>query len=86
MPKPFLLLTQANCPACVRLERMLSGPLRGAYWEQIEVVRREDDERQFLALAGEYGVRSTPALVERGTGRQITGAGSLHEVRLLLGV
>ena len=83
MPKPFVLLTQEDCPACVRLERMLAGPLRGAFDAQIEVVRREDGERAFLALAEEYGVRSTPALVERETGR-LCGGESLYEVRTFL--
>lgn len=82
--RPFVLLTQPHCPQCERLERLLSGPLRGQYAEQIEIVHRGERPDDFTRLAEAHGLRSTPALVHRASGEVLVGTPGLGEVQRFL--
>lgn len=81
MIKPFLLLTQDACPNCERLKKMLAGPLRGQFDEQIEMVHRESEPERFIALAEQFELRSVPVLIRRVDGLQLKNHGSLGEVK-----
>ncbi|GGM16807.1 thioredoxin [Deinococcus aerophilus] len=78
---PFVLLTQDHCPSCERLKLMLARPLKGQFDAQIEVVHRQQQPRAFAALTESSGVRSTPALIHRSTGRVLLNTGGLGQVR-----
>lgn len=82
--RPFLLLTQNGCPACERLERMLSGPLKGQFSWRIEVVHRQQHPAAFQHLAREHGLRSTPALIHRPSGQILPSPTGLGEVQRFL--
>lgn len=79
--RPFLLLTQNDCPNCERLKKMLAGPLKGQFDSQIEQVHRQSEPEQFAMLAERFGVRSVPALIRRADGTQPRDSGSLGEVK-----
>ncbi|MFC4454784.1 thioredoxin [Deinococcus sonorensis] len=78
--RPFVLLTQDHCPACERLERMLSGPLKGQFTPQIEVVHRQRDPEEFEHLTRLHAVRSTPTLLHRPSAALLhpTGLSEVH--------
>lgn len=80
----FVLLTQDNCPNCERLKLMLAKPLRGQFDDQIETLHREERSADFEALAAEYGVQSTPVLIDRERGEVLRNAGGLGEVKNFL--
>lgn len=82
--KRFALLTQDNCPNCERLKLMLAQPLRGQFDAHIDVLHRSGHPEEFMALAREYRVQATPALIDRQFGRTLTQTGSLGEVRAFL--
>ena len=56
-------MTQDHCPKCVVLEQFLSVGLKNKYIENIEYVKREDNESLFMKLVRKHGIQSTPALV-----------------------
>lgn len=78
---PFVMLTQDDCPNCERLKLMLEKPLRGQFESQIEVVHRQQHAEAFSALTESSGVRSTPALIHRASGKVLLNTGGLGEVR-----
>lgn len=80
----FVLLTQDNCPKCERLKKMLAGPLKGAFEEQIEVVHRQEQPQTFLTLAQAHHVQSIPILIHRASHNILTSTGSLGEVQQFL--
>lgn len=83
--RPFLLLTQDDCPNCERLKKMLAGPLKGAFDEQIEVVHRQSNPERFSELAQTHQVQSLPVLVHH-SGAVLLNTSGLGEVqRFLLG-
>lgn len=57
------ILTQQNCPKCVSLKAYLDKGLGGRYNDQIDWVKREERPDEFIKLAQEHAVMSTPALV-----------------------
>ena len=61
--KKILILAQDHCPKCVVLEQFLSVGLKNKYIENIEYVKREDNESLFMKLVRKHGIQSTPALV-----------------------
>ena len=61
--KKILILTQDHCPKCVVLEQFLRVGLKNEYIENIEYVKREDNESLFMKLVRKHGIQSTPALV-----------------------
>lgn len=79
--KPFVLLTQDNCPNCDRLKKMLAGPLKSQFHDQIEVIHRQMMPEWFEELTAQHGVRSTPALIRVTDGAQVRDPGSLGEVK-----
>ena len=83
-PRSFVLLTQANCPQCARLELMLEKPLRGQFAQQIERVHRQEHPGDFARLAERHGLRSTPALLHVASGTLLLNTGSLGEVSAFL--
>ena len=82
----FVLLTQDNCPNCERLKLMLDKPLKGQFNDQIELVHREERSSDFEALVSEFGVQSTPALIDRERGEVLRNTGGLGEVKNFLSV
>ncbi|MBZ9712089.1 thioredoxin [Deinococcus multiflagellatus] len=82
--RPFVLFTQAQCPACEVLARMLALPLRGAFGDQIEVLHRQERPVDFEALAGRHGLARTPALLHRPSGELLLETGSLGTVKAFL--
>ncbi|QFP75214.1 thioredoxin [Deinococcus sp. AJ005] len=80
-PAPFVMLTQDDCPSCERLKLMLAKPLKGQFESQIEVVHRQQHAEAFFALTERSGVRSTPALIHRASGKVLLNTGGLGEVR-----
>ncbi|WP_261665207.1 thioredoxin family protein [Deinococcus sp. Marseille-Q6407] len=80
----FILLTQDHCPNCERLRLMLDKPLKGQFNDQIDVVHREQNTAEFEALTTEYGVQSTPALIDRERGAILRNTGGLGEVKNFL--
>ena len=56
-------MAQDHCPKCVVLEQFLSVGLKNKYIENIEYVKREDNESLFMKLVRKHGIQSTPALV-----------------------
>lgn len=81
--RPFILLTQDDCPNCERLKKMLSGPLKGQFDDQIEVIHRQSRLDDFTALAQAHRIQSAPALLRRG-GTLLLNTGGLGEVRAFL--
>jgi hypothetical protein len=81
--RPFILLTQDNCPNCERLKRMLAGPLKGVFDAQIEVIHRQFQAERFMKLVDEYGIQTTPALLKVG-GSVLLNTSSLGDVRTFL--
>lgn len=81
---PFVLLTQDDCPNCERLKLMLEKPLKGQFDAQIEVLHRQRHPEAFAALTESSGVRSTPALIHRASGKVLLNTGGLGEVRSFL--
>lgn len=75
------MLTQDDCPSCERLKLMLAKPLKGQFESQIEVVHRQQHAEAFFALTERSGVRSTPALIHRASGKVLLNTGGLGEVR-----
>ena len=61
--KKIQILTQDHCPKCSVLEQFLSVGLKNKYKENIEYVKREDNETLFMKLVRKHGIQSTPALV-----------------------
>ncbi len=82
--RPFLLLTQDHCSSCERLKKMLAGPLRGQFDDQIEVVHRQTRSAAFEQLATQYSLRSVPALIRRADGAQLRETGGLGLVKEFL--
>ena len=80
----FVLLTQDNCPNCERLKLMLARPLKGQFDSQIVTVHREQNATEFGALTEQYGVQSTPALIDRERGEVLRNTGGLGEVKNFL--
>lgn len=81
--QPFVLLTQADCPNCVRLERMLAGPLKNAYSDSIRVVHRDLNAEEFAQLTAQHGIQTTPALIHI-SGAALLNTGGLGEVKAFL--
>ena len=78
--RPFVLLTQDDCPSCERLKKMLAGPLKGQFDGQIEVVHRQHHPEAFSWWAQQHRIQSVPALLRRD-GEVMRGTGGLGEVR-----
>lgn len=81
--KPFILLTQDNCPNCDRFKLMLKGPLKGQFDDQIQTVHRQSHPEQFEALTSQHHIQSVPALID-GRGRVLLNLGGLGEVKAFL--
>lgn len=64
--KKIQMLTQDNCPKCVALKSFLELGCRNKYADDIEVVKREDDEAAFKKIVLEHGIMSTPVLIADG--------------------
>ncbi|PTA69649.1 thioredoxin [Deinococcus arcticus] len=82
--RPFVLFTQAQCPACEVLARLLALPLRGAFDGQIEVLHRQERPEAFEALAQTCRLARTPALLHRPSGELLLNTGSLGAVKAFL--
>lgn len=61
--KKIQMLTQDHCPKCIALEQFLVFGLKDQYKENIEIVKREDNEALFMKIVKKHGIQSTPALV-----------------------
>ncbi|WP_291426856.1 thioredoxin fold domain-containing protein [Deinococcus sp.] len=81
--RPFILLTQDDCPNCERLKKMLAGPLGGAFDEKIEVIHRQSSPQRFSELAQTHRVQSLPALVHH-RGAVLLKTSGLGEVQRFL--
>lgn len=81
--RPFVLLTQDDCPNCERIKKMLAGPLKGAFAEQIEVVHRQHSTERFAALAQAHQIQSVPALIH-ANGAVLLNTSGLGEVQRFL--
>ena len=68
VPRPFVLLTQNDCPNCDRLKMMLRGPLKGQFDDRIVTVHRQNDEAEFAALTAAHHIQTTPALLHLAVG------------------
>lgn len=79
--RPFVLLTQDDCPNCERLKRMLAGPLKGQFDDQIETVHRQRQPEGFDRWVSHYDLRSVPALIRLADGAQVRETGGLGEVK-----
>lgn len=79
--KPFLLLTQDNCPNCERLKKMLAGPLKGAFDDQIELVHRQSQPEEFGQWVTRYDLQSVPALIRLSDDVRMRDTGGLGEVK-----
>ncbi len=84
MTRPFVLLTQNDCPNCDRLRMMLTKPLKGQFDEQITTVHRQHDEAEFAALSAAHHIQTTPALLHLASGRVLLNTGGLGEVQRFL--
>lgn len=58
--KKIKMLTQDNCPKCITLKLFLEI---NEYIDDIEIVKREDNPKLFMALARKHGIMATPALI-----------------------
>lgn len=61
--KKVKMLTQDNCPKCVALKSFLEMGLRNKYADNIEVVKREEKNEEFMDLVKKHDIMATPALV-----------------------
>jgi glutaredoxin len=59
----YVMLTQDNCPNCDRLKLLLAKPMKGEYDDKIEIVHRQQNPDEFLTFVKEYGVASTPVII-----------------------
>ncbi|GAA3997932.1 thioredoxin [Deinococcus rubellus] len=84
LTKPFVLLTQNDCPNCERLKMMLSKPLKGQFDDQIVMVHRQNDVDEFTALTAAHHIQTTPALLHLPSGRVLLNMGGLGEVQRFL--
>lgn len=82
--RPFVLLTQEDCPNCERLKKMLAGPLRGTFDGQIEVVHRQSDPDAFEEQTRLHGLQSVPVLIHRISGAALLGSQGLGEIKRFL--
>lgn len=81
--RPFVLLTQDACPNCERLKKMLSGPLKGAFDDRIEVIHRQTSAERFSELAQIHRIQSVPALIHT-SGATLLQTSGLGEVQRFL--
>lgn len=65
--KKVYMLTQDNCPKCFSLKSYLELGLRNKYADQIEVVKREDNQQLFYELVQKHDVMATPVLISDTT-------------------
>ena len=84
LTRPFVLLTQNDCPNCERLKMMLAKPLRGQFDDQILTVHRQHDADEFTALTAAHHIQTTPALLHLPSGRVLLNTGGLGEVQRFL--
>ncbi|UQN09674.1 thioredoxin fold domain-containing protein [Deinococcus sp. QL22] len=82
--RPFVMLTQNDCPQCERLKLMLDKPLRGQFGPQIRAIHRQEQAEEFSALVEQYGIQTTPALLHLPSGRVLLNTGGLGEVKAFL--
>ncbi|MFB9993187.1 thioredoxin fold domain-containing protein [Deinococcus oregonensis] len=82
--RPFVMLTQNDCPQCERLKLMLEKPLRGQFGSQIRAVHRQEQAEEFSILVEQYGIQTTPALLHLPSGRVLLNTGGLGEVKSFL--
>ena len=82
--RPFVMLTQNDCPQCERLKLMLDKPLRGQFGSQIQTVHRQEQAEEFSALVEQHGIQTTPALLHLPTGRVLLNTSGLGEVKNFL--
>lgn len=82
--RPFVMLTQNDCPQCERLKLMLEKPLRGQFGPQIRAVHREEQAEEFSTLVQQHGIQTTPALLHVASGRVLLNTGGLGEVKSFL--
>ncbi|TSA87930.1 thioredoxin [Deinococcus detaillensis] len=82
--KPFVLLTQNDCPNCERLKMMLAKPLKGQFDEQIMTVHRQNDADEFAALTAAHFIQTTPALLHLPSGKVLLQTSGLGEVQRFL--
>lgn len=82
----FALLTQDQCVNCDRLKLMLAKPLKGQFDSQITTVHREQNAMEFEELAAQYGVASTPVLIDLERGEVLRNTTGLGEVKKFLTV
>lgn len=64
--KKIQILTQDACPKCVVLEHYFMHGLNDQFKNDIEYIKRENQNKQFMALARRYGIMATPALIIDG--------------------
>ncbi len=79
--KRFVMLTQDACPNCERLKLMLEKPLKGQYTDQIEIVHRREQPERFEALAAQYHLHVTPAVIDLQRERTLTDTSGLGAVK-----
>ena len=60
------MLTQDNCPKCMALKNFLELGCRNKYEDNIEIVKRENNEAAFKKIVLEYGILATPVLIADG--------------------
>jgi glutaredoxin len=82
--RPFVMLTQNDCPQCERLKLMLDKPLRGQFGSQIQTVHRQEQAEEFSALVEQHGIQTTPALLHLPSGRVLLNTSGLGEVKNFL--
>lgn len=61
--KKVKLLTQDNCPKCVQVKQFLELGLRNQYKDNIEIIKKEEQESAFFDLVRKFHLMSTPVLI-----------------------
>lgn len=57
------MLTQENCVNCVSLKQFLTLGLNNKYKDNIDVIKREENESQFKKLTEKFNIATSPALI-----------------------
>ncbi len=60
------ILSQQVCPKCDQLFQYLKFGLQNKYADKIEIIKKEDNLTEFMALVSEYEIMATPAIIVNG--------------------
>lgn len=57
------ILSQKVCPKCDQLFQYLKFGLQNQYADKITVIKKEENETEFYALANQFNIIATPAII-----------------------